>query len=201
MSRAICRTTRRIGHPAWAITLLLALAGCGPKAELVLRQPFAPPSQQNLKLVSQRGYHTGSGDQQACLLTFPLPGAVDGPRAFIIYLAAPSRPGKLAVAPDDPEGVRGFLIQEVGALAGRSDLVAGTVSFREVLLSPHLRRLDIDVRTEDGAEIAGRAVLEELPREVQAFEREFAADIARLSPAQSQPASEEPTRPRGTSGP
>jgi hypothetical protein len=181
--------------------LLLVSAGCGPKVELVLFQPFAPPSQQNLKLTSQRGCRAVSGDQQACLLTFPLPGAADGPRAFIIYLVAPSRLGKLMVDPDDRGPVRGFLIQEVGALAGRSDLAAGTVSFRKVLLAPHLRRLDIDVRTEDGAEIKGRAIVEDLPREVHSFEREFAADIAGLSPTESQPASEAPTRPRGASGP
>ena len=183
----------------WAMhffsVLPLLLAGCAPKIELVLRQPFAPPAQQNLRLTSDRGYHAVTGDWRTCVLTLPLPGAVDGPRAFVIYLSAPNAPGALPVAPESPQGVRGFLIQELGALAGRSDFVGGTLRCRSVFLAPRLRRLDLNLRTADGAELVGQATIEEAPREILAFEREFAGDVAQLAPATSQPAEPETETP------
>ena len=175
--------------------LPLLFAGCAPNVELVLRQPFAPPAQQNLRLTSDRGYHAVADDRRACVFTFPLPGAVDGPRAFVMYLSAPKELGVLPVAPEGPRGVRGFLIQELGALAGRSDLVGGTVRYRKVFLAPRLLRLDLHVRTDDGAEIVGRAMVEEAPRAILVFEREFAADVARVTPPTTQPAEEEAETP------
>ncbi len=169
------------------LTGVLLLAGCTPHANLVLHQPFAPPSQQNLKLTCERAYHATRADTQTSVLAFPLPGAVDGPRTFVMYIAAPSRVGRIAVTPEDPEGGRGFLIQELGALAGRSDFAEGTLQYRKVLFAPRLRRLDVDVRTEDGAQITGRAYLEEFSPAVESFEREFAADVASLLSAASQP--------------
>jgi hypothetical protein len=166
----------------------LALAsGCAPTADLVLRQPFAPPAQQNIKLSCERAYHVASGDVQTSVLPFPLPGAADGPRTFVVYVTSPNRVGKIAITPHDAQGARGFLIQELGALAGRSDFSEGTVRYQKVLLAPHLRRLELSVRTEDGAEITGRAIVEESPRAVETIEREFAADVAGLAP----PADEE----------
>lgn len=180
--------------------LLLLLAGCGPRVELVLRQPFAPPAQQTLRLASDRGYHAVAGDRQTCVFTFPLPGAMDGPRAFAIYLTAPAKPGVLPVAPESADGVRGFLIQELGALAGRSDFVGGTLRCRSVFLAPRLLRLDIDLRTNDGAEIVGHATIEEASRAVLAFEREFAGDVAQFAPPTSQP-TEEPAEAPPTLSP
>jgi hypothetical protein len=153
-------------------------------AEFVLHQPFAPPSQQTLKLTCERAYHASSGDTQTCVLAFPLPGAVEGPRAFVVYISSPNRTGRIAVAPHDPQGARGFLIQELGALAGRSDFAEGTVRYRKVPLAPRLRRLDVSVRTQDGAEITGQAILDESPTGVESFEREFPADVASLSTSQ-----------------
>jgi len=163
---------------------LLLLAGCSPSAEFVLHQPFAPPSQQILKLTGERAYHAGEGETQTSVLAFPLPGAVEGPRAFVLYLSSPSRMGRVAVAPRDPQGARGFLIQELGALAGRSDFAEGTVRYRRVPLAPRMRQLDVNIRTQDGAEISGRAYLEESATGVESFEREFAADVASLSTSQ-----------------
>jgi hypothetical protein len=160
------------------------LAGCTPSAEFVLHQPFAPPSQQVLKLTTERAYHAGTRDTQNCVLAFPLPGAVEGPRAFVMYIAAPNRTGTIAVSPHDPQGARGFLIQELGALAGRSDFAAGTVRYRRVPLAPRMRQLDVDIRTQDGAEIRGRAYLEDSVPAVESFEREFSADVGSLSTSQ-----------------
>ncbi len=168
---------------------LWLLAGCSPSAEFVLHQPFAPPSQQTLKLTCERAYHVGAGDTQTSVLAFPLPGAVEGPRAFVMYLSSPNRTGRVAVAPHDPQGARGFLIQELGALAGRSDFAEGTVRYRRVLLAPRMRQLDVSIRTQDGAEISGQAFLEESPTGVESFEREFSADVASLSTSQPAPSS------------
>ena len=169
----------------WMVPALIGfglLAGCSPSAELVLHQPFAPRSQQVLKLTSERAYHAAAGDTQNCVLAFPLPGAADGPRAFVLYIAAPNRTGKIAVVPHDPQGARGFLIQELGALAGRSDFASGTVRYRRVPLAPRMRQLDVDIRTQDGATISGRAYLEDSVPAVESFEREFSADVASLTP-------------------
>jgi len=176
--------------PGFAFAGLALLVGCAPNAEFVLHQPFAPPSQQHMKLTCERAYHCANGDAQTSVLAFPLPGAVDGPRTFVMYIAAPNRLGQITVVPQDPQAACGFLIQELGALAGRSDFAEGTVRYRKVPLAPRLRRLDVNVRTQDGAEITGRAILETSPTAVESFQREFAADIASLSPPTSQPAEE-----------
>jgi hypothetical protein len=159
---------------------LLAAAGCASNAELTVRQPFAPPSQQVLKLTGERAYYATSDHQQTSVLTFPLPGAVAGPRAFVLYLTGPNRSGTVGVAPDDPQSARGFLIQELGKLAGRSDFASGTLSYRDVPFRHRLRHLKVDLRTEDGAVITGAATLEESPKAVESIEREFAGDVASL---------------------
>jgi hypothetical protein len=165
----------------------LFATGCGPWADFALHQPFAPPSQQVLRLTCERAYHAGAGDTQTSVMAFPLPGAVAGPRAFVMYLVSPNRTGRIAVTPHDPQGARGFLIQELGALAGRSDFAEGTVRYRPVPLAPRMRQLDLNVRTQDGAEIRGRAYLEESATGVESFEREFSADVASLTATQPAP--------------
>ncbi len=177
------------------------LAGCGPRAELVLRQPFAPPAQQNLKLVSEQVYHRVADKRRTCVLTFPLPGAVSGPRAFVVYLCGPEKQGQSAVDPKDPTAVRGFLIQEVGALAGRTDFAEGWLRWQKVPLAPRLARVELNLRTEDGAQLVGRIVTEEFSAGVQSFEREFAGDVASLAGPASQPAEGEPTRTRSSGSP
>jgi hypothetical protein len=187
MSRSVRRSKLCPGSFAAILVGLFVLPGCGPSTELTLHQPFAPPAQQNLKLTCERAYHATTAEMQTSMLAFPLPGAVDGPRTFVLYISAPNRAGQIHVAPHDPQGARGFLIQELGALAGRSDFSVGTLRYHKVLFAPRLRRLELDIRTEDGAEITGRATLEEFPRAVETFEREFAADIASLPNPTSQP--------------
>jgi len=74
------------------------------------------------------------------------------------------------VNPDDPNAAHGFLVQEVGELAGRSDLVAGTVTAK--------RRLELDVRCEDGTVIRGKAKTIDDPATIRAFAKEYAGDIS-----------------------
>lgn len=201
MSRAIAGTPHGLAALALGITLLMPLAGCAPKAELRLRQPFAPPSQQDLKLAGRSAYHTTTADRQTCLLTFPLPGAANGPRAFVIYVSAPDELGRMPVDPQDPRVVRGFLVQEVGKLTGRADFAEGEVRFRKVWLAPRFRRIGFNVRCDDGTVIQGQALVESVPTKVRTFEREYAADVALLGSPESQPAAAQQTRPRDLRGP
>ncbi len=180
------------GRSIIALAFLALLTGCARKAEFTLRQPFAPPAQRNLKLLSDSSFYAAGADRTTYAFSFPLPGSEAGPRAFVIYLSAPPRPPKASADPADPLGVRGFLIQEVGALAGRCDFVRGTLEARAVPLAPRFRRLYLRLQTEDGAELAGQAVVENLPRAVQTLEREFPADVASLLPPAPQ---EEPEAP------
>lgn len=154
------------------------MAGCGHSVEISLRQPFAPTSQANLTLVGDSAFHAADGGRQRCLLTFRLPGAEKGPRAFLVYFAGPEGFGDLRVDPEDPDAVRGFLIQEIGQLAGRTGFVGGVIRCRKRWWKPGERRLELDVRCDDGTRIHGRADVREDARRVHAFEREFAADVA-----------------------
>jgi len=182
----------RCGGGTVALGFLALLSGCTRKAEFTLRQPFAPPAQQNLKLLSDSSFCALEGERATYAFSFPLPGSEAGPRAFVVYLTAPPRPAKVAADPADPLGVRGFLIQEVGALAGRCDFVHGTLEVRSVPMAPRFRRLSLRLQTEDGAELVGHAVVENLPRAVQTMEREFPADVASVLPTQPE---EEPEGP------
>jgi len=192
---------RILGRLGWVTLCVLGLAGCVPNGEFVLHQPFAPPSQQNLKLTAARACHAADGDERMCALAFPLPGSAGGPRAFVVWLVFPDTLGTVPVSTEQHAGVRGFLIQELGALAGRSDFVEGTIRFQKVFLAPRQRRLDVDVLTEDGTRVTGRAVLEEMPVEVQTFQREFAADVAHLRAAESVTAEPGATATRGSAAP
>lgn len=180
----------------WAVGLILP-AGCGPRAGIVLHQPFAPPSQQHLQLTGDRAYFATEGGQQVWAATFSLPGAADGPRAFVLYACGPDAVGRLPVAPLEPTAVSGFVIQEVGALAGRSDFLRGTVASREIWLAPNLRRVDFDVWCEDGVHLTGRAIARRDPARVRALEREFAGDVLLVKHATTQPGGMTGTGARG----
>lgn len=184
-------------------TAVLLLTGCAypsmPKlhrATLTLHQPFAPAAQQKLTLQSDHACCSTEGDEQLATLSFALPGAVDGPRAFVIYLSAPIGTRPHQVVPQERSSARGFIIQEVGKLAGRSDFADGTVRISDAFFRPRARHLELDVRTADGARLVGSATLEFDARQVAAIRREFAADIATLLPPA--PESDEPPGPQGS---
>jgi hypothetical protein len=187
----IKRHVRRAALVLAASLAVGGLAGCARQAEFTLRQPFAPPAQQNLHLTGQWAYTSARATGQSTALSFALPGAVDGPRAFVVYIATPRATGDFPVAVTAPQAARGFLIQELGTLAGRSDLVSGTARLHDVLGAPRVKKLDLDVHTADGAALHGTAWVEELPREMNVFEREFSADIAQLMSTAPELASDE----------
>jgi hypothetical protein len=173
---------------------LIGVSGCGTslspiclQADLVLHQPSAPPGQRELKLSSQWAFHAGADDRQSYLLAFPLPGVKDGPRDFLLYLSAPAGEGRFLVAPESPDGVRGFMIQVVGELRGKATLASGQVRISRPWLQPNRIRLDLAVYCEDGTEITGQAPTQFASTELKTFERRYAADVALLTPASSQP--------------
>ncbi len=178
----------RTGRPAFALTFVaLLLTGCAHTSSFTLHQPFAPPSQQCMRLESERAFYSIEGNEQIAALTFSLPGAVAGPRAFVIYVTSPLGTHARTIVPQDAATARGFIIQEIGKLAGRSDFTDGNVQFRNLPFVPQARRLNLDVRTADGARLVGSAVLEYDSRAVAALRREFAADIATLRPPPCEP--------------
>jgi hypothetical protein len=197
---------RRCGISGWisgAIgggILLVSLAGCQRQADVTLYQRFAPRAQQELKLIGDEAYVVTSGDEQTCLLMSALPNALRGPRAFVLYFRGPNVTGRVPVDPNQSVAVRGFLVQEVGALAGRTDFAAGSVTYRDVPFRPGWRNLVLDVRCEDGTEIRGKVIAESGPAEVRAYERRHAPDVATLSPA-TQPAEGQPTHTRASTSP
>jgi len=190
---------RRLLGPAGVLGLwvfgLVLLPGCASPGRVVLHQPFAPPAQQNLELAAAQAYYSCTCGEQALAMPFPLPGAQDGPRAFVLYLLAPDGAGTLSVDPASSNGVRGFLIQEVGALAGRSDVQAGSVTVTCDWFSRHRRRIKLDLRCEDGTVIAGQAQLRANPNEIRALETEFAGDVTVVARPDSAAAGER-TPPR-----
>jgi hypothetical protein len=103
----------------------------------MLLQPFAPPSQQHMKLKSRWAFITAGSERRSCLLELPLPnGDADDPRDFHLYLSLPNRKGTLPVALENDGAARGFFIQEVGHLSGKTKFVGGTVRHRHVFLHP-----------------------------------------------------------------
>jgi hypothetical protein len=157
---------------------LLGVAGCGPRAEIVLQQPFAPPAQRHLRLDAKQAYHAASGGRHVCVLTFPLPGAEAGPRAYVLYLSLPASAGHFAIDTGDPYAARGFLIQEIGSLAGRTDFVGGSIDLKTQWGAPAVRRLSLDVRCQDGSKLTGQALAQRDPPRIAALEREYASDVA-----------------------
>jgi hypothetical protein len=169
-----------------------ALFGCAPRAEVRLLQPNAPPAQRNLSLVSDWAFYLDEGGRRLILLAFPLPGTRDGPRDFLVFLSAPQGEGEFAVAPDDPAAARGFLIQVVGQLKGKTLFESGPVRIRHRFLERARRELSLEVRCTDGTQLSGRALITPDPRELRAFQRRFAGDIQRLNPPETQPADTQP---------
>lgn len=171
---------------------LLAAAGCAPRSELRLLQPSAPPAQRNLTLASDWAWYLDEGGRRFVLLAYPLPGARDGPRDFLVFLSAPEDDGELTVDPDDPSAVRGFLIQVVGQLRGKTLFRSGSLSVRRRFLERARRELTLDLQCADGTQLTGRALIDPDPRELRAFQRRFAGDVQKLAPPETQPASSEP---------
>ena len=182
------RATKVCGIVA-AMAATLAATGCGPHNELVLDQAFAPPSQRHMLLASDWGFSGQSGQRRRCLLAFPLPGsrADDSPRDFLIYLDLPGGEGEFEIDRDALGAAHGFMIQKKGELAGIAYFASGTVRVKRVLLRPALRKLELDIVCEDSTVLRGSARIRAAASEIHAFEQRYAADLARLGKATTQP--------------
>ncbi len=182
-------------HPEVSPTLVHM--GWTRGADVTLRQPFAPPGQQNLRLVGASAYLATSADRRTAVLSFHLPGSTDSPRAFVVYWSAPAGDGDFAV----PQSVQGFMIQELGELAGKCTFTGGHVTFRKVPLQARRERVEFYFHCDEGTEIAGQAIAQELPYEVQSFERQHAGDIAMLRSPTATPAADAATSEGATTQP
>lgn len=176
-----------------AALLLLGLmfgAGCNSAQQIRLRQPAAPPAQQDLTLRSNWTFSRSGGNRCQCVLSFPLPGSLDGPRDFHVYVGFPGTPGKHLVDANDAGAARGFLIQLVGERKGKATFVSGSVRLRKSWLTLGRTMLDLSVNCSDGSVVSGSVRLFEKPEEVRAFARRYAADVAAVEPLpiESQPA-------------
>jgi hypothetical protein len=162
-------------------TAVLVCAGCSRRATFRLARPDAPPAQQLLHLKSDQAFCAARAGRQACVVTFPLPGSEQGPRAFVAYLVTPAGTGPFEVRPEDPGAAAGFLVQEVGQLQGHTAYAGGTVRLSTNRLRPHWRKLELDVELADGGRLTGTALLEDLPRAVRSIERAYAAEVRELT--------------------
>jgi hypothetical protein len=163
----------------WSIRMLLltplgVVAGCGGGPTITLRQEFAPPTQRTIELAAQEAWLRLGESGVALAAAFPLPGSINGPRAYALYV----RTGQSTTG----SGTRGFLIQEIGRLAGRTDIVRGTVTVEPVALRSGLHDVDVVLICDDGSEVRGRLRARVDSARVAEFEREFAADVADLAP-------------------
>lgn len=162
-----------------AVVVAALLTGCSRRASLTLSQPQARPAQQRLKLSSNWAFTDVEGPWRLVQLDFPLPGGVDGPRDFRFLFLVPTGTGWFDVSPGG--SARGFLIQAApGELRGKSLAAGGRIRVRDYFTSPREKRVDVDVRFEDGSSARGSARVISDDRELRAFRGRYSADIAAI---------------------
>lgn len=155
-----------------------------------LEQPFAPPSQRLLQLTPEVAVIADRDAESACLLTFGLPGARAGPRAYAAYFRFAPRGGDQLIS-GRGGGARGFLIQEVGELRGKSAFTSGTLRFTPRDWMHPAAALKLNASAADGTSLGGRVQLTFEEGTLRSFERRYAGDIAALQSPASQPTTQE----------
>ncbi len=175
-SCGICGIARLVGVACVGVVILSGC--CRPAADVVLVQPFAVARQREVHLTAREAYSWRDGERQKCLVVFALPGSEWGPPAYRLYLDLPAGAGASGIGSGDA-AARGFLLQETGQYAGRSNLSGGSLRWRKRWLSSELA-LVIDTTAEDGTRVHGAARLRERPQLVKHFEQLHAGDVATL---------------------
>ena len=165
-----------------ALAALLAAVGCGHNAEVILRQTFAPPSQQVIKLESDQAFFLQEDGSLRWLIGFQRPGSDHGPNDYYLYGVMPDE-NVAYVSDSGGEGLRGFLTQEVGELHGNAEFDAGRAWCKHVLLRSNVAKLELRLRCADGSEIVGHARIRRNVRALHAFERQNAAELEQLGGA------------------
>ena len=164
---------------AFALVWLLGSGCAAPRPAIEFTQPFAPPSQKSL-LLDPRSVSIAEIEGRGCVLVaLPLPGAKDGPTAYRLFVSAPSLIGEHPVTAT-PDGARGFLIQSIGALAGKSPIASGMVRFSTPWLSKGGTRFEFDLRCEDDATIKGATFANSDAAAIRRFIQEYSGDVAAL---------------------
>lgn len=175
---------------AATVALLIAGAGCARQATLQLDQEFAPPAQRKLALTGTEACFADSGERRQLVATFPLPGSQVGPRTFVLYLDVPVGENPASIG-NGPAAARGFLVQEVGQLRGTQVFDEGRVELSTLPLQPNWCAATLDLRTERGARLRGKATFERSQGDVRRLARAIASDIEALASAPLE--SESPT--------
>lgn len=183
-------------------TLLTIGAGC-VSDRIHLSQPFAPPSQMEMELAVSGAAYDDSGSRRHILLECPLPGAQRGFAAFQVFLDVPRDTPETRIDPAEPAAARGFFIQEVGRLRGKSVFTSGTIRTGRVWFKRDSIRIELDLGDAFGMRLTGRARLRADALRLQQYRLRRAADISLLSPnATSEPTSQPTaTRPTAASRP
>ncbi len=194
------RGCRRIGAHRIQGTILaaslLAFAGCGPSAEVLLVQPQLTGWQREIRLLSESVHWAPGESGSRVLAEFPLPGAVRGQPMYLLYLLVPSGAGDWPVTPEVDGGVSGFMIQTRGRHAGLASIVEGQVIAGIAPEGPQAaRELRLRVTCDDGSRLEGWLRALRNDRRLRQFEsRERPVDVEALvgrqvaRPARSRPA-------------
>lgn len=174
---------RAAGRWLLALTSIALVVGCKrPLASLTLIQPDAPAAQRLLNLSSHWAHQDESDGMRAILLAFPLPHTPDGPRDFEVFVQMPTSAEFHVLRveehtdPDSPPvASAGLFVQAVGERRRATPIVAGTIRYRDGLLTRP--RVSIDLDCADGTRIRGEARLTPGRSEIRMFRERFAAEL------------------------
>lgn len=161
--------------------LLFCHLGCTTNsATVTVQQEHAPPSQKKMTLKSDWAFTARQDDRRLCLADFTLPGAVDGPRDFRVFVILPGSADSAEIGHGE-SAARGFFLQKVGRLRGKTEFTSGSVQLSTSRLNPRQRQLRlVDVQCADGTRLDGIAGLRESEDELRVFLLQHAGDVAAL---------------------
>lgn len=146
---------------------------------MAIQQDHAPPSQKQMTLKSDWAFTARQDDRRLCLADFSLPGAVEGPRDFRVFVVLPGNVESAELG-QGPLSAHGFFLQKVGRLRGKTEFTGGKVRVSTARLNPRQRELELDVECADGTRISGKARLRESDDELRVFLMQHAGDVAAL---------------------
>lgn len=163
--------------------LLFWQTGCASSAvTLSIQQDHAPPSQRNMTLKSDWAFTARQDDRRLCLADCSLPGSVDGPRDFRVFVILPGNVEAAEVG-RGAGAARGFFLQKVGRLRGKTEFSSGRVKLSTTRLSRNQHEIALDVECKDGTKISGTARLRLSDDELRLFLMQHAGDVAALDAA------------------
>lgn len=155
--------------------------GCLSQPSVTLYQSFAPSGQRELRLRDARVSISSKPDSRTIAAVFSRPGSDIASRDFVLYLVVPPGNGEWVADPNSSGGVRGFLIQAVGELRGKTTIAGGSIVVqRHPWPNHHEFGIDIALRCEDETRIVGHVTADEAAYQTLLVERRYAADVVEL---------------------